>query len=281
MNIQWFPGHMLETQKLLKAAVTKVDALVEVLDARLPIASANLFVDKLCKNKFRLKILNKSDLAHPDITSQWLEYFQREQQIPALAICGNVKKEVFFILRYILERIEINRAQKIKIMIVGIPNTGKSTILNTLVGKKVAKTGNVPAITRHQQRISLQNNIDLYDTPGILWPVIEPREMGYMLAVSGAISDVALDYHDIAIFAASFLIREYPDLLQNRYPFLEISSTDSTYPMMDPESIIEKIGIATGCFKKGGVVNFQKASGVLVRDLRSGRIGRISFEKPL
>ena len=242
MTIQWFPGHMLETKNMLEKAISKVDAVLEILDARLPRASANPLVNKICKDKFRLKVLNKNDLADPEQTKQWLEYFETKENNPAISICGTQKSQAYKALNYCVSKIDRNRARKVKVMVLGIPNTGKSTILNTLAGKKIAKTGNVPAITRHQQRTGLKNNIDIYDTPGILWPVIEPKQKAFILAASGAISDTAIDYTDVAFFAAFFLIRKYPDLLMQRYPFLD------TLPY-DELALIEKIGAAKGCLK--------------------------------
>ena len=273
MTIQWFPGHMVETENLLKKAMSKVDAVLEILDARLPQASANPFVNNICKGKLRLKVLNKDDLADPEQTKSWLDYFKTTNETPAISICGTQKSQAYEALNYCVNKINRNRARKIKIMVLGIPNTGKSTILNSLAGKKIAKIGNVPAITRHQQRTSLKNNIDIYDTPGILWPVIEPEQKAYILAASGAISDTAIDYNDIAFFAANLLIKRYPELLMHRYPFLE------TLPK-DELTLIEKIGSARGCLKKGGIVNYQKASELIIRELRTGKIGRISFETP-
>jgi ribosome biogenesis GTPase A len=272
MTIQWFPGHMLETENRLKTAISKVDAVLEILDARLPHASANPFVNKICTGKFRLKVLNKTDLADPEQTTLWLKYFETKQ-LPAVAICGTQKSNADAVLNYCVNHIDRNRARKLKVMVLGIPNTGKSTILNSLAGKKIAKTGNVPAITRHQQRTSLSNNIDIYDTPGILWPVIEPKQKAYILAASGAISDTAIDYTDIAFFAAALLMQRYPDLLMGRFPFLETLPADEL-------TLIEKIGAARGHLKKGGSVNLQKASEVLIRELRAGKIGKISFETP-
>ncbi len=289
MTIQWFPGHMLETKNLLKKAISKVDAVLEILDARLPDSSANPLVDSICKDRFRLKVLNKYDLADPDQTKKWLEYFKTRTNTPAISICGTQKSQADEMLEYCVKKIDRNRARKIKVMVIGIPNTGKSTILNTLAGKKIAKTGNVPAITRHQQRTSLKNNIDIYDTPGILWPVIEPKQKAYILAASGAISDTAIDYADIAFFAAGLLIKRYPDLLVRRYPFLATLPSNLTAsdglasggePVLDELALIEKIGAARGCLKKGGVVDLQKASEALIRELRAGKIGKISFETP-
>ncbi len=273
MNIQWFPGHMLETKDLLKNSISKVDVILEMLDARLPFSSGNPLVDKLCKDRTRLKILNKSDLADSEITEKWLVYFEKQQKIPAIAVCGAQKAQAAKVLNYCVSNIQRNRARKLKVMVVGIPNTGKSTILNTLAGKKIAKTGNVPAVTRHKQRTSLKNNVDIYDTPGILWPVIEPAERALALAASGAITDAALDYSEIGFFASGLLLKKYPNLLLERYSFLKDVPKDETL-------LIEEIGRARGCLKKGGIINYQKASEILIRDLRSGKIGNISFESP-
>ncbi len=273
MSIQWFPGHMLETEKALKQSISKVDAVLEVLDARLPDASQNPFVDKLCKKTARLKLLNKIDLADPEVTGQWMDYFENQLNIPAIAVSATEKGYAQKALDQCVGRIQRNRARKVKIMVVGIPNTGKSTLLNSLAGKKIAKTGNVPAVTRHQQRTSLKNNIDIYDTPGILWPVIEPKERALALATSGAISDTALDHHEIAYFATGFLMERYPDLMLKRYPFLEDLPPDET-------QFIEAVGRARGCLKKGGIIDYQKASLAIIQDLRSGKLGRISFETP-
>lgn len=272
MNIQWFPGHMLETKNKLKSSISKVDAILEVLDARLPVASANPFVDQLGKDTTRLKVLNKTDLADPEVTRQWLDYFT-QVNIPAIAVCGSLADQAAKALNQCVSQVTRNKARKAKVMVVGIPNTGKSTILNTLAGKKVAKTGNVPAITRHQQRTSLPNNIDIYDTPGILWPVIEPRERALALAASGAISDTAVDYHEIAHYAVTLLMDRYPQEILDRYDFLDTLPTDAQH-------LIEAVGRGRGCLKKGGLINLQKTSELIIRDLRSGKIGQISFETP-
>ncbi|MFH2058613.1 MAG: ribosome biogenesis GTPase YlqF [Pseudomonadota bacterium] len=271
--IQWFPGHMLETKKLLKTAISRVDVILEILDARLPMASSNPVLNKLSADRFRLKVLNKNDLADPQQTMAWLNHFESNQNHPAIAINGTDKKQTDKVLNYCISKINRNRARKIKIIVVGIPNTGKSTILNTLAGKKIAKTGNVPAITRQQQRTSLKNNIDIYDTPGILWPIIEPAKKALILAASGAISDTAIDYMDIGLFAAKLLLQRYPELIMQRFTFIDKLPSDEL-------TLIEKIGTARGCLNKGGAINLQKASEALIRELRSGKIGNISFESP-
>ncbi|WDP88608.1 MAG: ribosome biogenesis GTPase YlqF [Desulfobacter sp.] len=273
MNIQWFPGHMLETKNQLKNSIARVDVILEILDARLPVASANPYVNRLGQEKARLKVLNKADLADPEVTGQWIEYFNSEMNLPAIAIQGTLPDQAALALDRCVSLVQRNRARKVKVMVVGIPNTGKSTMLNTLAGKKVAKTGNVPAVTRHQQRTSLPNNIDIYDTPGILWPVIEPKERALALAASGAISDTAVDYHEIAFYAVGLLMARYPGNLLARYDFFDRLPSDT-------QELIDAVGRARGCLKKGGIINYQKASELIIRELRSGKIGRISFETP-
>ncbi|MCF8076225.1 MAG: ribosome biogenesis GTPase YlqF [Desulfotignum sp.] len=274
MTIQWFPGHMLETKKWLHQSAAKADVIMEMLDARIPVASENPWMDKISRNARRVKILNKMDLADPRVTEQWVTLFEKHRHIRAIAINATDRSQAARALEYALEGVSCNRARKQKVMVVGIPNTGKSTLLNTLAGKKIAKTGNTPAITRHQQRTSLPNNIDLYDTPGVLWPVIEPPQRAYALAVTGAISDAALDFQDIAWFAAGLLLNRYPEQLKARYPFLDTIPDDEA-------GLLEQIGAARGCLKAKGQIDFHKAATVLIQDFRSGKIGKISVETPL
>ncbi len=273
MTIQWFPGHMRETKKWLLQSAAKADVIMEMLDARIPLASENPWMEKFCRHTRRVKILNKMDLADPRVTEQWLTFFEKQRNVRAIAIDATDRFRAAKALEYAIERVPHNRARKRKVMVAGIPNTGKSTLLNTLAGKKIAKTGNTPAITRHQQRTGLRNNIDMYDTPGILWPVIEPPQRAYALAVTGAISDTALDFQDIAWFAARLLLHRYPEQLRARYPFLD--------PLPGDEAgLLEQIGAARGCLKAKGQIDFHKAATVLIQDFRSGKIGRISVETP-
>ncbi|MFO7749570.1 MAG: ribosome biogenesis GTPase YlqF [Desulfobacteraceae bacterium] len=273
MDIQWFPGHMQETEAFLTKAVLKVDLVMEILDARLPASSANPILDRICKTAQRMKILNKRDLADPDTTAAWLRHYRSQTEPPPIAVTGTDPAETWKAVNLCLQQLEKKQPRRTRVMVVGIPNTGKSTIINTLAGKKIARTGNVPAITRQQQRTGLKNRLDIYDTPGILWPVLDNRNSACLLAASGAIADTAIDYTDIACFTAELLAARYPDLLTQRYKI-----TDPA--LDDPVALMEQIGAARGCLKKGGGLDFQKASQILIRELRTGKIGRISLETP-
>lgn len=270
MNIQWFPGHMKESMELLKNSISKANIILEIVDARLPFSSSNPNIKNICKNILKIKILNKNDIADPAVTKAWLDYFKDHKE-KALAITGRNPNETKRAIEYCQRITKKNKAQKTKIMVIGIPNTGKSTIINSIVGKKAAKTGNVPAITRHNQRMATKD-IDIYDTPGILWPVLEPKLRADILAASGAIASTAMDYNDTGAFTLNFLINNYPDFLKERYKFDTISC--------DRTIIIEEIGKKRGCLKKGGKIDIQRAYEILINELRQGKLGKISFEKP-
>jgi ribosome biogenesis GTPase A len=273
MDIQWFPGHMKESMELLQNSMSKANLILEILDARLPFSSSNPKIEKLCKNILKIKILNKNDIADPEITKEWLSFFKENKQ-KAIAISGKNLKEAKHAINYCKGITFKNKAQKIKIMVIGIPNTGKSTIINSIVGKKVAKTGNVPAITRHNQRMATKN-MDIYDTPGLLWPVLEPKLRADILAASGAIANTVVDYNDTGAFTLKFLINNYPQFLQKRYDFKTLPDGNS-----DISHLIEEIACKRGCLKKGGKIDIQRAYEILVNELRQGKLGRISFEKP-
>ncbi len=279
MTIQWFPGHMLETEKFLKQAISSVDVVMEILDARLPASSANPILGRICKNVLRIKLLNKKDLADPEITHQWLAHFKAEGEAAA-AISGTDASDTWQATENALAGVNKGKARRIRIMVAGIPNTGKSTIINTLAGKKIAKTGNTPAITRQQQRTSLKNKVDIYDTPGILWPILENKKGALRLAASGAISDTAIDYPEIAIFTLSFLMERYPERLNDRYDLALASSAPIESASSDPLALLEAIGKKRGCLKKGGIIDYQKASELLIREFRAGKLGRITLETP-
>lgn len=274
MAIQWFPGHMHKARKQIAEVMPQTDLVIEVLDARLPYSSENPLVPELRDGKPCLKLLNKADLADDKMTQQWLDYFNSLENTQAMALTGLEKKQVKSITRFCHDMLPERRSQKksIRTMIMGIPNVGKSTLINTLAGRVVAKAGNQPALTRHPQQIKIQDGIVLSDTPGILWPKIHNVQSGFRLAASGAVRDTALDYFEVAEFAAGMLIRLYPDVLKARYKLNELPETG--------ELLIDAIGRKRGCLKPGGIVDEHKAAEIVIHELRSGKLGKLTYETP-
>lgn len=272
MAINWFPGHMHKARKEIAQVMDEIDMVIEVLDARLPMSSENPLVTSLRKEKPVLKLLNKRDLADPERTAQWVEYFNQQEGIQAIAIDNNDKKLIAKIpdLAKQMVPVRARHERPIRAMIMGIPNVGKSTMINALLGKRIAKVGNEPAVTKAQKRYTLKNGMALSDTPGILWPKIEDQESGYRLAASGAIRDTAIEYELVALFAAKFLLTSYPDRLMERYKFKALPATD--------DELLKEVGRKRGGLRPGGVIDMHKASEVLINDMRSGKLGMISFE---
>ncbi|MGB0467040.1 MAG: ribosome biogenesis GTPase YlqF [Pontibacterium sp.] len=272
MSINWFPGHMHKARKEIARVMNEVDVIIEVLDARLPQSSENPLVDTLRKGKPTIKLLNKSDLADPVRTEEWLAYFNALPDTLAIALDYEQKKQINRIPE-LCKKIASGRAEAgrpVRAMIMGIPNVGKSTMINALLGKRIAKVGNEPAVTKSQTRFTTKNGMALSDTPGILWPKIEDKDSGYRLAASGAIKDTAIEYEDVALFAAGFMISDYPALTQARYKLKTLPSS--------PEVLLEEIGRKRGGLRPGGRIDMHKASEVLLHEMRSGKLGRISFE---
>lgn len=274
MAIQWFPGHMHKARTQIAEAMPQIDLVIEVLDARLPYSSENPLIPGLLKGKACLKLLNKMDIADPKITQQWLDYFNGLENTKAIAISGIDKKQVKQITQYCHDMLPDRREKKqnIRTMIMGIPNVGKSTMINTLAGRTIAKAGNLPALTRNQQQIRIDDGIVLSDTPGFLWPKIHNVASGFRLAASGAVRDTALDYYEVADFAAEMLLELYPKKLIERFNL-------DTLPEKGYE-VIEAIGRKRGCVKAGGQVDEYKASEILIHELRSLKFGNISYETP-
>jgi len=278
MAVQWFPGHMNKARRIIKQTMSDVDLVIEVMDARIPYSSENPLVDELRRDRPCIKLLNKSDLADPAITAQWISHFEKERGVKAMEISVLDKKQVRAIPGLCRKMLpERGTAVKdIRVMIMGIPNVGKSTLINSLAGKTIAKVGDEPAVTKDvssaQQRIKLEGNISLADTPGILWPKIENPASGYRLAVTGAIKNTAIDFEDIALFAADYLRQAYPERLQQRYKLAQPGDTDI--------AVLENVGRKRGCLRAGGVIDLQRASEILVHDIRSGALGRLSMETP-
>jgi ribosome biogenesis GTPase A len=278
MSIQWFPGHMTSARKKAAETLAMADVVVEVLDARLPQASSNPMIHELRAFRQRpcLKLLNKADLADPLATKAWLDYFAQQPDVKAVAISCKKPGDVARVpaLAQQLAPHRNDAVKPLRLMIMGIPNVGKSTLLNAMVKKRVAAVGDQPAVTKSQQRIDISSRLTLYDTPGMLWPKIAHPVDGLMLAASHAIGVNAYIDIEVATFLAGFLIVHYPALLTARYGF----KTDG----VDAVAVIEAIARKRGCIIKGrgGELDLEKASLILLIDYRTGALGRISLETP-
>ncbi|KII76697.1 ribosome biogenesis GTPase YlqF [Vibrio renipiscarius] len=274
MSIQWFPGHMHKAQKEIAEAIPQIDVIIEVLDARIPFSSENPMISELRGEKPVIKVLNKRDLADPEMTQLWIEHLEKEQNVKAMAITTSQPQEVQKILE-LCRKMAPNREEvgkNIRTMIMGIPNVGKSTIINSLAGRTIAITGNQPAVTRRQQRINLQNGVVLSDTPGILWPKVENPHSGFRLAATGAVKDTAMEYDEVAFYTVEYLAQAYPDRLKERYQIEELPESDV--------ELMEEIGRRRGALRSGGRVDLHKASEILLHELRSGTLGQITLERP-
>ncbi|UOE92860.1 ribosome biogenesis GTPase YlqF [Alkalihalobacillus sp. LMS39] len=280
MTIQWFPGHMAKARREVTEKLKLIDVVIELLDARVPLASRNPMIDEIVAHKPRLVLLNKSDLADPNVTSKWKAYFE-SKGAKVLAIDSQTGKGVSGISAAcqslaapMLEKMKARgmKPRAIRAMILGIPNVGKSTLINRLAVKKIAKTGDRPGITKQQQWIKVGTELELLDTPGILWPKFEDQLIGYRLAATGAIKDELLDFQDIALFVITYLKDEYPSVLKERYKLEELSEQGI--------DVFDEIGRKRGCLLSGGYVDYDKAAEIILRELRSGTLGRISLETP-
>ncbi|MBM7586813.1 ribosome biogenesis GTPase A [Bacillus pakistanensis] len=280
MTIQWFPGHMAKARRQVTEKLKLVDIVIELVDARIPLSSRNPMVDEIVQQKPRLVLLNKADMADPEMTKKWIEYF-KEKGFTALAVNAQggtglqeIVKSSKIILSAKFERMKAKgmNPRAIRAMIVGIPNVGKSTIINRLAKKNIAKTGNTPGVTKAQQWIKVGKELELLDTPGILWPKFEDQEIGYKLALTGAIKDTILNLQDISVYGLRFLEKHYPERLKNRYNMDEI-----------PEEIVDLfdiIGKQRGCLMAGGEINYDKTSELIIRDIRDERLGKLTFDLP-
>ncbi|PVZ63416.1 ribosome biogenesis GTPase YlqF [Pelagibaculum spongiae] len=275
MAINWFPGHMHKARKEIKQLMPKIDVVIEVLDARLPYSSSNPLVPLLRGEKPFLKILNKSDLADPAVTKRWVETLQQEPGVKAIALHQKQKGEVKRILELCQKMMPEGRNYIIKplnALILGIPNVGKSTLINTLADRAIAQTGNTPAVTKIQQRIKLPSNIVLYDTPGFLWPRLEPEACGYRLALSAAIKDSIFEYEDAALFMAEYLLDRYPAITQKHFRLTELP--------VDNIEMLEMIAVVRGHMRKGGIPDIHKVATAMINDYRSGVLGKVTLETP-
>ena len=278
MSIQWFPGHMTQARKKATETLAMTDVVVEVLDARLPQASSNPMIHELRRHRQRpcLKLLNKADMADPVATKAWLDYFSQQPGVKAVAISCKKASDVARIpaLAQQLAPTRCDAVKPLRLLIMGIPNVGKSTLMNALVRKKVAAVGDQPAVTKSQQRIDINSRLTIYDTPGMLWPKIEHPIDGLMMAASHAVGVNAYIDEEVATFLTDFLLEHYPVLLTARYGF----STEG----MDGVAVIEAVAKKRGCLLKGrgGELDLEKAATILINDYRAGTLGRVSMETP-
>lgn len=278
MAIQWFPGHMNKAKRAIADRIKTVDMVIEMLDARLPASSENPLLAQLSKGKPKLKILNKQDLADPERTAIWLEHYNSLSDTRAIALDSSEKGAHTKITQACRALIpHRNGIEKpLRVLICGIPNVGKSTLINGMIGKKSAKTGNEPGITKAEQRLFLADDFWLYDTPGMLWPKIIVEEGGYNLAASGAVGRNALDEEEVALALLDYLRRHYLILLQERY---QADKDPSSH--WDENLWLDWIAKKRGAILSGGRVNYQKAAENVLTDFRDGQIGCITLETPM
>lgn len=280
MTIQWFPGHMAKARREVEEKLKLVDFVMELVDARAPFSSQNPMLQQILQNKPKMMVLMKKDLADSRETKKWIAYF-KSRGIPAVAINVNDKMDIKEVVRLgkELSQSKMDKLRKKGIrprpgrgMILGIPNVGKSSLINRLANKKIAKIGDKPGVTKQQLWIKVKNEFELLDTPGILWPKFEDELVGYRLAAIGTIKDQLLTMQDIVAFVITYMQEHYPDQLMERY------SIDPK--MEDMWSIFELIGKKRGALESGGNVNFDKVSELFIRDLRTGKLGEITLETP-
>jgi len=285
MAIQWYPGHMTKARKVIEEAMAQHDIVIEVLDARMPVASENPLVTEVRKHRPCLKILSKADLADPAVTKAWMHYFETERtersnahpdgNVVAIATSTDRRAEIKKRVPEICKRLVPHRSgakRIVRAMILGIPNVGKSTLINTLVSRRVANVGDKPAVTKSIQRVEVDPGFAVSDNPGMMWPRIDDEATGLMLAFGGAIPDTAIDSQPVALFGAQILLEHYPALVVARYHLKEVPK--------DADALLDEIGRRRGGLRAGGVVDRDKAADILLHDFRSGVIGRISLERP-
>lgn len=281
MNYQWYPGHMTKAKRMMQENIKLIDLVIELVDARIPRSSQNPDIDELGKNKSRIILLNKADLADPSVNKKWIEYFQKKgcHVLEINSKSGNGIKSIQPLVQEACkEKIERDRKRGIinrpvRAMVVGIPNVGKSTFINSFAGKACAKTGNKPGVTKGKQWIKLNKGLELLDTPGILWPKFEDQTVGMHLAFIGSMNDEILHIDELALKLIESVRAGYGKQLAERYSF-DIAEEDT------PLSILTKIAEVRRCYAKGEELDYEKAAGILLDDFRSGRIGRITLEIP-
>lgn len=292
MNYQWYPGHMTKAKRMMEENIKLIDLVIEIVDSRIPISSRNPDIDRLAANKARIILLNKADLADDSVTNKWIKYFN-DKNIHCLKLNSRnnsgVKQVNGLIQTACAAKIERDKQRgimnrPIRAMVVGIPNVGKSTFINSFAGKASAKTGNKPGVTKGKQWIKLGKNVELLDTPGILWPKFDNQEVGKRLAMIGSMNDEILNVEELAIDTINYIYEKYPDNIIERYG-LDKEKTEASYDenAINPDNsialyIMEQAAVKRGCIKKGNATDYEKISNIILDDFRSGRLGRISLE---
>lgn len=279
MDFQWYPGHMTKAKHMMQENMKLIDIMIELVDARIPLSSRNPDIDQLAANKSRLILLNKTDMADERVTAQWEEYFKEKGFYVARTNARSgkgVKGTQAIVMDACKEKLERDRKRGIKnrpirAMIAGIPNVGKSTFINSLVGKACTKTGNKPGVTKGKQWIRLNKSVELLDTPGILWPKFEDQEVGMRLAYIGSIKDDILNIEELALGLIGYLQEFYPAAIRERYNVEE---------ELKPLDILTAVAKARGCLKKGEELDYEKASRLLLEEFRSGKLGKVTLEFP-
>lgn len=281
MNIQWYPGHMTKTRRQMEQDISLVDAVAEIVDARIPLSSRNPDIDSICGPKPRLMILNRIDMADPGMTRRWAAYFRERGMTVLETDCKNRKGTNQFApavrellkekLQRYAEKGQIGRT--VRVMVVGIPNVGKSSFINQVAGRKSAKAENRPGVTRGKQWITVERGLELLDTPGILWPKFEDPEVGLKLAYTGAVKDNVVDVETLAVHLMELLGQKYPRALEGRYK-LTVPETFQGY------ELLEAAGRKRGMLISGGEVDTERMSRVLLEEYRSGKLGRFTLESP-
>ena len=280
MNIQWYPGHMTKTRRQIEADLKMVDAVCEIVDARIPISSRNPDIDAICGNKPRIIVMNRMDLADDDTTKRWMQYFRNKGYAAVATDCktkkgiSNFQPAVRSVLK---EKIERNAAKgmnkPLKVMIVGIPNVGKSTLINQISGRKGAKAENRPGVTRGKQWVTVDSGLLLLDTPGILWPKFEDPNVGMMLAYTGAVKEGVIDLEELASHLMELMLRFYPHTLKDRY---KVEAEQGTPGYM----LLEEAGRKRGYLLARGEIHTERMAKVFLDEYRSGKLGRFTLEVP-
>ena len=278
MLIQWFPGHMTNTKRLIEEHLKAVDVVAELLDARIPVSSANPMVEEIVSGKPRIIILNKADLANPRATDQWISYYEKKG-IPVLPMSvGNSKnkKKLLQVIRDTAEPILAKwkrrgmKSRSVRLMILGIPNVGKSSLINFLAGTAATRTANTPGHTRGKQWVRLSEGLDLLDTPGVLWPKFDDQTAALRLAATGAIAGDVFNASEVVAELMSSLAKTSPEILKEQY--------NIENPDQDPQVLLEQAGRRRGCLLPGGNIDFDRAEMVVLRDFRNGKLGRITLD---